>query len=83
MNHQNNTTMKPTNKNNMTPKEKAKEIWDKMIYHIMYNCQPTLSEMVAKECALIAVGEIFNSKLLMLVEDEIFWREVKQEIEKL
>lgn len=67
----------------MTPKEKAKEIWDKMIYHIMYNCQPTLSEMVAKECALIAVGEIFNSKLLMLVEDEIFWLEVKQEIEKL
>lgn len=67
----------------MTPKEKAKEIWDKMIYHIMYNCQPTLSEMVAKECALVAVGEIFNSKLLMLVEDEIFWLEVKQEIEKL
>lgn len=67
----------------MTPKEKAREIWDKMMYHIMYNCQPTLSEMVAKECALVAVGEIFNSKLLMLVEDEIFWREVKQEIEKL
>ena len=38
----------------MTPKHKAKELVDKMMYEIMYNCQPTLSGMVAKQCALIA-----------------------------
>ena len=42
----------------MTPKEKAKELVDKMMYHLKYNCQPTLSEMVAKQCALIAVDNI-------------------------
>lgn len=46
----------------MTPKEKAKELFDKMMYEIMYNCQPTLSEMVAKQCALIAVDEIIKSE---------------------
>ena len=45
----------------MTPKEKAIELFDKMMYEIMYNCQPTLSEMVAKQCALISVDEIILS----------------------
>ena len=64
----------------MTPKEKAKEIWDKMIYHIMYNCQPTLSEMIAKECALIAVDELIEHSYQVM---KPFWEEVKQEIELL
>ena len=48
----------------MTPKEKAKELFDKMMYEIMYNCQPTLSEMISKQCALIAVDEIIKSRPL-------------------
>lgn len=66
----------------MTPKETAKDLFDKMIYEIMYNCQPTLSGMVAKQCALIAANEIlengFNPQL-----PYNYWNEVKQEIEKL
>ena len=70
----------------MTPKEKAKEIWDKMMYHIMYNCQPTLSEMVAKECALVAVEEILKDREeidAMRIINDPYWLEVKKEIEKL
>jgi hypothetical protein len=67
----------------MTPKEKAKELFDKMMYEIMYNCQPTLSEMVAKQCALIAVDEILNSRPIITdnqVDYQLYWRQVKNEI---
>jgi hypothetical protein len=70
----------------MIPKEKAKELVDKMMYHLMYNCQPTLSEMVAKQCALIAVYEIrscINWNHYPLDREWRFWDEVEQEIEKL
>jgi hypothetical protein len=67
----------------MTPKEKAEELFDKMMYHIMYNCQPTLSEMVAKQCALIAVDEILKLELQEVYQNIDYWQEVKQEIEKL
>jgi hypothetical protein len=74
----------------MTPKEKAEEIWDRMIYHIMYNCQPTLSSMIAKQCAIIAVNEVLgdaskkNSHIHRNgLSDYDYWWEVKQEIEKL
>ena len=72
----------------MSPKEKAEELFDKMMYHIMYNCQPTLSEMVAKQCALIAVDEIIE-EVVESADNEvkfmrvIYWEKVKQEIEKL
>jgi hypothetical protein len=36
-----------------------------------------------KQCASIAVDEIYNSGLLVFVDDEQYWHEVKQEIEKL
>ena len=72
----------------MTPKEKAKELFDKMLYHIKYNCQPTLSESVAKQCALIAVDEILDNMMLYQenfdagkpVHHKSYWQEVKQEI---
>ena len=72
----------------MTPKEKAKELVDKVIYEIMYNCQPTLSGMVAKQCALIAVDEMiqFANKMdggFSFKDEIIFLQEVKQEIENL
>ena len=69
----------------MTPKEKAEQLTDSFLkasFGVMEEYIPVPYHF-AKQCALIAVEEIFNSKLLMLVEDEIFWREVKQEIEKL
>jgi len=71
-----------------SPKEKADELFDKMMYHIMYNCQPTLSEMVAKQCALIAVDEIIE-EVVESTDNEIksmrviYWQKVKQEINKL
>ena len=69
----------------MTSKEKAKELVDKMMYKIMYNCQPTLSKMVAKQCALIAVDELIKqeSKTDDYYEIGSYWEEVKQEINKL
>ena len=72
----------------MTPEEKADELFDKMMYHIMYNCQPTLSQMVAKQCALIAVDEIIE-EVVESTDNEIkstrviYWQKVKQEIENL
>jgi hypothetical protein len=65
----------------MTAKEKAEELLNKMIYHIEYNCQPSLKTMIAKQCALIAVDEILSA-IGFSVNDE-YWGQVKQEIEKL
>ena len=68
----------------MTPKEKAKELIDKM-----YECQwrkDTVEFRNAKKCALIAVNEIIKLKLLWFQKDSKdlqYWQEVKQEIEKL
>jgi hypothetical protein len=44
----------------MNAKEKAKEIFNKMLFEIEYNCQPSIKEMVVKKCALIAVEEILK-----------------------
>lgn len=68
------------------PKEKAKELVDKMMYEIMYNCQPTLSGMVAKQCAHLTVDEIIRShhNLYNVNNKEVkFYLEVKKEIENL
>jgi hypothetical protein len=37
-------------------------------------------DKLAKQTAVIAVDEIFNSGLLIMVEDEQYWHDVKQEI---
>ena len=67
----------------MTPKEKAEEIT--LLY---YNLGKHLYVPItfAKQCALIAVDEIFN--FIGVAENENifwinYWQEVKQEIEKL
>lgn len=44
----------------MTPEEKSEDLINKMLFEIEYNCQPSLSTMVAKQCALIAVDEILE-----------------------
>ena len=60
----------------MTPKEQAKELVDKFM-----NCDNMifLTEG-AKECALISVETVI---LNCYEEEEYYWKEVKQEIEKL
>jgi hypothetical protein len=72
----------------MTPKEKAKELFDFMLYNNgdeYHHCW----DYVAKNCALIAVDEILSlSKIASLRRDEVYmeleyWIEVKQEIENL
>ncbi len=74
----------------MTPKEKAKELFDK--FSLGYYHAPN-----AKQCALIAVDEIIKDlkESLKVAEDLhlhargliigslVDWQEVKQEIEKL
>ena len=60
----------------MTPKEKAKELVNKM--DLEYGTP-------AKECALIAVDEILKNDGFTQFDDYLteYWKEVKQEIEKL
>jgi hypothetical protein len=65
----------------MTPKEKAKELFDKYF-------EATNNYYQAKQCALIAVDEIieavrnaYDEELLGI--QILYWEKVKQEIEKL
>jgi hypothetical protein len=61
---------------NLTPKEKAKELVEKMaIYHWTTD---VCDYEGAKQCALIAIHEILKETL-----DIHYWQQVKTEIEKL
>lgn len=60
----------------MTPKEKAKDLVNKMLL------DHDMPYYLAKECALIAVEEILNEFYTHPIA-KIYWQEVKQEIEKL
>ena len=68
----------------MTPKEKAKELIDKMYGdEVDY-----MTEEQAKQCALIAVDEIIEANPIAFDEEDNciakqWWQEVKNEIEKL
>jgi hypothetical protein len=70
----------------MTPKEKAKQLVDKM-YAVHSNSASDITYYFAKQCALIAVDEIIKSnyKVLSGVKPSFYdyWIEVQQEIEKL
>ena len=61
----------------MTPKEKARELFDKMCY--WHKVDGGSNQHEAKQCALIAVDEIIDTPNPM----PNYWQEVKQEIEKL
>jgi hypothetical protein len=79
--------------NNMTPREKAKELVDKYLrtYPIYNNPTVVISytHNEAKQCALIAVDEILDLNLGLSNCDENNWEieefysEVKTEIQKL
>ena len=60
----------------MTPKEKAKELYDKMYFHF----RTVRDSDICKQCALIAVETVI---LNCYEEEEYYWQEVKQEINKL
>lgn len=69
----------------MTPKEKAQELTNKYAHHLRSIWK---HEWHAKQCALIAVGEIIEAiraNTYQTNEDNgvEYWLEVKQEIEKL
>jgi hypothetical protein len=80
----------------LTPKEKARELFDKM-FNIPDEGFGSIGVYEAKQCALIAVDEIIETCLaiIQLYEENGFinsdlsiqpidyWQEVKQEIEKL
>jgi len=72
----------------MTPKEKAKELFDKFFKstHPYYDLEN------AKKCALIAVDEVqqlikdlssCKNRFIYIIDEMNYWQEVKQEIEKL
>jgi hypothetical protein len=72
----------------MTPKEKAAELINKMYYT---QSSPT-HWVQAKECALIAVDEIYALRLIYgqylhydldKINYAFYWEDVKKEIEKL
>jgi hypothetical protein len=74
----------------MTPKEKAEELIDRFIDEsvvidddIQYYHPKPFS--LAKQCALIAIDEIIQSldKLFGTTKECAFYKQVKQEIEKL
>ncbi len=97
----------------MTPaKEKARELIDKYFYLFSVDLENTIANYEAKECALIAVGEVINNinpieivqltsafkslkdfddNLIFidnyitknLINEKLYWQEVKQEIEKI
>ena len=75
----------------MTPKEKAKELLEKMISQKWEEYDPYLS---AKKCALITVNQILQAINIESVDDEPYltmkiinineyWEQVKTEIELL
>ena len=78
----------------MTPKEKAKELYDKF-YMAIPNNEMGLDNEASIQCALIAVDEILKSNNDWDLEQNIwcdtgffgdcqmYWIAVKQEIEKL
>ena len=71
----------------MTPKQKAKELVEKYNDYLQQEMQCIVYVNQAKQCALIAVDEIIYEHNLHLTqfghERILFWKEVKQELEKL
>ena len=60
----------------MTPEQRARFLYTDMF-------AITVDDYCAQQCALRAVDEVINSGLLMMLEDEEYWNEVKQQIKQL
>ena len=70
----------------LSPKQKAEELVEKYNDYLQQEMQCIVYVNQAKQCALIAVDEIIyehNLHLTQFGHDRIlFWKEVKQELEK-
>jgi hypothetical protein len=70
----------------MTPKEKAKDLYDSYWYCLLQS-NIEKRNYWSQQCALIAVDEILNTIEYSSQADELskvnYWQEVKQEIELL
>jgi hypothetical protein len=64
----------------MKPKEKAKELFNKMYQVDNVLFEKMMDSCEAKQCALIAVDEIIDLVKHIDVDSEDYWEEVKQEI---
>ena len=72
----------------MTPKEKAKELFNRMYFLEDEDGFHSMNKYRAKQCALIAVDEILDAIDWDYYEgskqsEHMYWKAVKQEIEKL
>jgi hypothetical protein len=70
----------------MTPKEKATELFEKMLSTDKVDNYSFVSNNVAKQCALICVDEIIKEvtpKVSIYTYKLQYWQEVKQNIENL
>jgi hypothetical protein len=75
----------------MTPQEKAIELVDKFyLIEESQECDAWIDGYLAKKCAIIAVEEIINANGLHpndtdydYNKSEVYWQQVKTEIEKL
>jgi hypothetical protein len=69
---------------NKSPKEKAKELFDKFRNEIISFLGDTMKDKNAKRCALIAVDEILEIKSVDKDFDlSHYWQEVEKEINNL
>ena len=70
----------------LTPKEKAEELFEKYNDYLQQEMQCIVYVNQSKQCALIAVDEIISIKLLWFQKDTKdidFWEEVKKELLKM
>ena len=72
----------------MTPKEKAQELVDKFRTEILSFLGDRIKDQNAKRCALVAVDELIKIHYLLTTTQDtspsiIYWKEVKQELDKL
>jgi hypothetical protein len=70
----------------MKPEEKANKLCMRFLIQTTTDIPYAINKTIAKQCALIAVDEIFKTGLLegsTLGINKKYWQEVKIEIEKL
>jgi hypothetical protein len=68
----------------MTAKLKAEELWTTYRFALSIKNAPLgeQKDLIAKQCALIAVDEILTADMFMMTEEqEKYWEQVKSEIE--
>ena len=69
----------------MTPKEKAKQLYDKMKFETKYNSQPSTVHGMCKKLALVCVDIILNDVgakdwELDTATNTNYWQDVRNEI---